>query len=197
MDRDRNLLFGVLAVQLRKLTPAQLVDAAAAWAADPSRSLPQRLVDSSVISEQERDLVVRRVDEAVRACADDPSRALETLGGEKQVHNTFRGSLLLTQAGGVRPAAPAGAADELSDTKSVLGIEEAPGRYSHIGEYGRGGMGRVWLVHDEVLGCEIALKELLASAVWTGSWRNSGCKINSISIVLTGPFYPWTPFAPA
>jgi len=35
MDRDRNLLFGVLAVQLKKVTPSQIMDAAGAWATDP------------------------------------------------------------------------------------------------------------------------------------------------------------------
>lgn len=36
-DRDRNLLFGVLAVQLRKLDPALLLELAAASATHPSR----------------------------------------------------------------------------------------------------------------------------------------------------------------
>ena len=43
MDRDTNLLFGVFAVQLRKITPPKLVDVAAAWVTDPSRNLAARL----------------------------------------------------------------------------------------------------------------------------------------------------------
>jgi hypothetical protein len=44
MDRDWNLLFGVFAVQLRKITSSQMVDIAGAWATDPSRDLAERLV---------------------------------------------------------------------------------------------------------------------------------------------------------
>jgi hypothetical protein len=48
MKRDHNLLFGVFAVQLNKVSPAQLMDAAGAWATDPSRDIPTRLVESNV-----------------------------------------------------------------------------------------------------------------------------------------------------
>lgn len=41
MHRDENLLFGVFAVQLKLVSPSQLMEAAAAWATDPSKDLPQ------------------------------------------------------------------------------------------------------------------------------------------------------------
>lgn len=37
--RDRNLLFGVIAVQMRFLQPADLAFAAAQWAIDPNQDL--------------------------------------------------------------------------------------------------------------------------------------------------------------
>jgi serine/threonine protein kinase len=49
--------------------------------------------------------------------------------------------------------APGGAADEA--------IKETPGRYTLIGEHARGGMGRILVVHDESMGRDVALKELL------------------------------------
>ena len=67
METDRNLLFGVLAVQSRKITPAELVDVAGAWATDPSRDLSQRLVDAGVLSDEDRDLLSRIAQEAIRA----------------------------------------------------------------------------------------------------------------------------------
>lgn len=41
---------------------------------------------------------------------------------------------------------------------------EAPGRYTQVREHARGGMGRILLVHDEQLGRDVVLKELLGEA---------------------------------
>ena len=57
MDRDRNLLFGVFAVQLKKITPQQLASAAGAWAADPSQDLAEWLVEAGALSKQDRELI--------------------------------------------------------------------------------------------------------------------------------------------
>jgi uncharacterized membrane protein len=46
----------------------------------------------------------------------------------------------------------------------TIGIHEVPGRYSQRGEHSRGGMGRILLVHDETIGRDVALKELLPAA---------------------------------
>ncbi|HIA48767.1 MAG TPA: hypothetical protein EYN96_12570 [Candidatus Hydrogenedentes bacterium] len=50
MERDQNLLFGVFAVQLNKVTATQLMNAAAAWAVDPSKAIPGRLQDSRALT---------------------------------------------------------------------------------------------------------------------------------------------------
>lgn len=44
---------------------------------------------------------------------------------------------------------------------AVEAVNEAANRYAMIGEYARGGMGRILLVHDCHLGRDVALKELL------------------------------------
>jgi hypothetical protein len=54
---DRNLLFGVLAVQLKQITPSQLVEAAALWATDPDHSLGERLIQAGALSLVDRDLI--------------------------------------------------------------------------------------------------------------------------------------------
>jgi serine/threonine protein kinase len=159
-DRDRNLLFGIFAVQLKKLTPSQLVDAAASWAADPSRDLSQRLCEAGVLSESDRILLAGLVDHAVKAHGNDASATLHSFGGDEQIQQSFAGSIVATPAGGLNtvmspPVSLPNATDD------VPGVDESPGRYLSVVEYARGGMGRVLLVHDEHLNRDIALKELL------------------------------------
>jgi serine/threonine protein kinase/WD40 repeat protein len=168
MTRDHNLLFGVFAVQLGKVTPMQLMDAAAAWAADQSRDIASRLVALNLLSEPDRQLLQRFVDEAVAAHGGDVQRTLASFGGEEQVHRTYRGSIVLTADGQVsipptQPTPTDGRIDPdgVEDVSKVKGVFETPGRYTELREYARGGMGRVLLVHDDSLGREIALKELL------------------------------------
>jgi len=51
--------------------------------------------------------------------------------------------------------------DTDADREHVRAIDEPRGRYTYLGEHGRGGMGRVLLVHDSHLERDIVLKELL------------------------------------
>lgn len=58
MDKEDNLLYGVLALQLGKVTPAQIMSAAGSWAVDPSRDLLRHLVDAGLLSAQDRTLIL-------------------------------------------------------------------------------------------------------------------------------------------
>ena len=164
MNRDRNLLFGVLAVQLKKVTASQLVDAAAAWAADQSRDLGSRLVEGGALSDEDRKFIDDVVDRAIKDHGGDAAATLSSFGGEEQVYHSFRGSIAVTESGGVKSVAVVEPQGEALDADGAPGVEESPGRYTHVGEHGRGAMGRVLLVHDEHLGRDIALKELLPVA---------------------------------
>ncbi len=158
-DRDRNLLFAVLAVQLKGVTPQRVIEAASAWMVDPSRPLSARLTEMGALRDEDVGLLDRLVDEAVRACQGNVVEALESIQG---------GDILRASLAGAPGAAPkdmtrpmAGTARFELEGPQLAAVEEIPGRYSQISEQGRGGMGRVLLVHDECLGRDIALKELL------------------------------------
>lgn len=49
----------------------------------------------------------------------------------------------------------------LQGTPQDSALRETPTRYSPLGEHSRGGMGRILLVHDQSIGRNVALKELL------------------------------------
>ena len=89
MDQDRNLLFGVFAAQLTKVTPSQIMEHAAAWAMDPSRDLSQRLLDDGVITSHDQRLIANIVDQAIRAHNGDASAALDTFGGDEAIRQRF------------------------------------------------------------------------------------------------------------
>ncbi len=167
MDRDKNLLFGIFAVQLNKISPTQLIEAAAAWAANRDKDLPSRLVELGALTESDRALVQQLIDAAVEAHGGDAHKTLNTFGGERQVAATYQGSIVVTSSGDVAAQSTRYAGETVlgaPQTPSIRGVQEAPDRYTHVSEYGRGGMGRVLLVEDSFLGRSVALKELMPNA---------------------------------
>ena len=94
MERDRNLLFGVFAVQLGKISPSQLVDVAASWATDPSRDLGERLIEIGMLSSHDEMLISNLVNQVILDHQGDASAALESFGGEAQVRVSFRESIV-------------------------------------------------------------------------------------------------------
>jgi len=161
ISQDYNLLFAVFAAQLNKVTPSQIMQAAGAWAVDRTQDLPDRLVAAGALSAKDCRMLLAFVEEAVQANDGDAAATLVNFGGAEQVQRALPHSIVLTQSGHVslntRPL-ETGKDGELS---YVPGVQESPGRYTGASEHARGGMGRVLLVHDEHLGREVALKELL------------------------------------
>ena len=81
-DRDRNLLFGVFAVQLKLVSPAKIMEIAAAWSVDPSQHLPDRLEAAGLLTGRDRQLILDFVQRAIDAHEGDSSVALRSFGGE-------------------------------------------------------------------------------------------------------------------
>ena len=90
MDRDRNLLFGVFAVQLKKATPSQIMAAAGAWASDQSRDLPSYLEDHGAISDAEKRLILGLVDHAVDAHEGDAAATLQRVAQQDATATPIR-----------------------------------------------------------------------------------------------------------
>ncbi|MDZ4858348.1 MAG: protein kinase [Candidatus Hydrogenedentes bacterium] len=119
---------------------------------------------AGVITEADHKFLARLVDEAIKAHDGDAAATFATVGGEEQIYASFGGLIELTDTGVVTKVQTTDAfeiAPQYLDAGQVPGVQETPGRYTHGSEYGRGGMGRVLLVHDAFLGRDVALKELL------------------------------------
>ncbi len=105
-------------------------------------------------------LVERLVETVLDVHAGDPQAALATLGGQERLESALsvrHGDSYLDKQATV-PMSQVSFPDEHGHM--VPALDEAPGRYSQISLYARGGMGRVLLAYDEQVGRNVALKEL-------------------------------------
>jgi serine/threonine-protein kinase len=154
-DADRNLLFGVLALQAALIDNNQFADVCAAWTKQPQSRLADLLVERGWLKAEEVHEVERLVQRHLGRHAGD---ARATLG---VVASTAVRQMLSTMVC---------ANGELA----LSGLPPSAGgqRYTRTSLHAQGGIGQVWLARDEDLGREVALKELRPErsdhpAIWT------------------------------
>jgi WD40 repeat protein len=159
--KDYNLLFGVFALQLRKIDANGLAEFAAAWAADPSRSLSERLVEAGILKVVDCDLIDNLINQAVQENHGDLGATVADVVGISDEDFELKETILaISNDAATRPSVGRGIRD-LSELIKSTGVEESQGRYMWQSEHAKGGMGKVYIVHDSYLGRDIALKELL------------------------------------
>ena len=76
-DADRNLLFGILAVQMDFVVRDALIEAMHAWSLEKSKPLGQILVEQQALSPSRRSLLEQLVEEHLAAHEGDAERSLE------------------------------------------------------------------------------------------------------------------------
>jgi tetratricopeptide (TPR) repeat protein len=174
---DRELLFGVLAVQLGFANAAQVMACAGEWATNRGgTSLGEILEQRKVIQAEQRKLIEGLVEKAVQLNNGDVARTMQSLpGGSQFVLQSLSRSVVSGKSPALDPSKTQDnfdvpQTDSLDGTWNVC--EEIPGRYAHNTgpkgaeeELGRGGIGRVIVAYDQFLGREVALKELLSEHI--------------------------------
>jgi serine/threonine protein kinase len=163
VETDRNLLFGVLALQLDLIDREGFVNACGAWATRKEMPLPEVLVSLGLLTADDRREVERLME-----------RRLRKHGGD------VRASLAEAADHVVCGAVAAIGDDDLSHSLPTpsqwMGMPTIPPtssegpRYAMLRLAGTGGIGRVWLVRDGSLGREVALKELRPDRADPGFW---------------------------
>ncbi|WP_166823070.1 PAS domain S-box protein [Thalassoroseus pseudoceratinae] len=154
-EADKNLLFGVIAMQCDLIDMRQFVDACTLWSSRKESTLAEILVQQGWLDEEDREhveyLLKRRIDKqggdvrkSLASMPDDVKAALSGIENDSIIETI----------------------QELADNdrwKTTVAIEppeEPSDKVTLKGLHSTGGIGQVWIAEDQILKREIALKEL-------------------------------------
>jgi WD40 repeat protein/tetratricopeptide (TPR) repeat protein len=172
---DRNLLFGILAVQMDFLTPDGLVAGLNAWVLAKHRPLSDLLVEQGKLTAGRAQLLDALVNEHLDVHHHDAAASLAALPVADWLHRAMRplgdsdldASLSRIGSGSTGPQStiPPG------DPRAAVPIEPPASRFVTLRPHAKGGLGEVFVALDLELDREVALKEIQAEHADDGASR--------------------------
>jgi len=162
MDADRNLLFGVLALQADLIDAAQFIEACLLWTTRKEESLADLLIERGWIEPEDRSHVDYLLLRKLRKHGGDIHASLAAIPDD------VKRSLAALYDGDIQRSL----ADLPQSEEPWVTLSTAPTadeHYCRLRLHASGGIGRVWLARDNHLGRQVALKELRPERVGQGN----------------------------
>jgi PAS domain S-box-containing protein len=155
MDTDRNLLFGVLALQADVLNSDRFIKACTLWTTRKEVSMPSLLIELGWITPTDRADVERLLERKLRKHGGNPKAGLAAVADD--IKRSLAG---LQDADIQQSLADLPGPDDATTMVAVDAVPRLHERYALTRLHASGGIGRIWLARDIELGRDVALKEL-------------------------------------
>jgi serine/threonine-protein kinase len=156
-DTDKNLLFGVLALQADLLDAKQFVEACTLWANEKHRPLADLLVERGWLTPEEKEHVEFLLERKLKRHGGDAHTSLATVA-----HPEVRRALDTIDDPDVEQSLASLAMDGHASELPTVDAHPVAGRYHVLRPHARGGLGEVFVALDTELNREVALKEIQA-----------------------------------